>query len=166
VAVVIFGFGYIATLLFKEEAGVTAAILTVTTLGIAASLVPGINRIRGSFQLGMYFIYIFCVIVASKSDISVMFSAENIKVMSSLLIYIAIVLVGSLILHALLSWIFKVNVDDYIITVTALSQSPPFVPVVAAAIRNKAVVMSGMIIGVIGFAIGNYLGVAIAYLLK
>ena len=56
--------------------------------------------------------------------------------------------------------------DDYIITSTALSNSPPFVPVVAAAIKNKDVVMSGMIIGVIGYAIGNYLGVAIAYLLK
>jgi uncharacterized membrane protein len=47
-----------------------------------------------------------------------------------------------------------------------LSNSPPFVPVVAAAMRNKEVVVPGMIIGVIGYAIGNYLGVAIAYLLK
>ena len=45
-------------------------------------------------------------------------------------------------------------------------ESAPFVPVVAAAIRNKEVVIPGMIIGVIGYAIGNYLGVAIAYLLK
>ena len=39
-------------------------------------------------------------------------------------------------------------------------------PVVAAALKNKEVVIPGMIIGVIGYAIGNYLGVAIAYLLK
>jgi uncharacterized membrane protein len=38
--------------------------------------------------------------------------------------------------------------------------------VVAAALRNKEVVVPGMIIGVIGYAIGNYVGVAIAYLLK
>ena len=62
--------------------------------------------------------------------------------------------------------VFRINVDDYIITSTALSNSPPFVPVVAAALRNKAVVVPGMIIGVIGYAIGNYLGVAIAYLLR
>ncbi len=81
-------------------------------------------------------------------------------------LFIGLVIVGSLILHALLSWIFRINVDDYIITSTALSNSPPFVPVVAAALRNKEVVVPGMIIGVIGYAIGNYLGVAIAYLLK
>lgn len=166
VAAVIFGIGYGATFLFEGDAKDTAAVLTVTTLGILASLVPGINRIKSSFQLGMYFIYIFCVIVASKADIIALFSVDNINLLTNLLIYIAIVIVGSLILHAILSWVFRVNVDDYIITSTALSNSPPFVPVVAAAIRNKEVVMSGMIIGVIGYAIGNYLGVAIAYLLK
>jgi uncharacterized membrane protein len=166
ISVVIFGIGYGMTFLFKGDAKDTVAVLTVTTLGILASLVPGINRIKSSFQLGMYFIYVFCVIVASKADIVALFSVENIQLLTHLLIYIAIVIVGSLFLHAILSWIFRVNVDDYIITSTALSNSPPFVPVVAAAIKNKEVVMSGMIIGVIGYAIGNYLGVAIAYLLK
>ena len=61
---------------------------------------------------------------------------------------------------------FWIQPDEFIITSTALSNSPPFVPVVAAALKNKEVVIPGMIIGVIGYAIGNYLGVAVAYLLK
>lgn len=166
VALVIFGIGYGLTFLFEGDAKDTAAVLSVTTLGILASLVPGINRIKSSFQLGMYFIYVFCVIVASKADLITLFNVENVNLMVNLLLYIALVIIGSLILHAILSWIFRINVDDYIITSTALSNSPPFVPVVAAALRNKAVVVPGMIIGVIGYAIGNYLGVAIAYLLK
>jgi uncharacterized membrane protein len=166
VSVVIFGIGYGTTFLFKGDAKDTAAVLTVTTLGILASLVPSINRIKSSFQLGMYFIYVFCVIVASKADIIALFSVENINLLYNLLLYIAIVIVGSLLLHSILSWIFRINVDDFIITSTALSNSPPFVPVVAAALRNKEVVVPGMIIGVIGYAIGNYLGVAIAYLLR
>jgi uncharacterized membrane protein len=114
----------------------------------------------------MYFIYVFCVIVASKADLLALFSVENVNLMVNLLLYIALVIVGSLIVHSLLSWIFRVSVDEYIIASTALADSPPFVPVVAAAIRNKEVVVPGMIIGVIGYAIGNYLGVAVAYLLK
>ena len=166
VALLIFGIGYGSTFLFEGDAKDTAAVLTVTTLGIGASLIPSVNRIKSSFQLGMYFIYVFCIIVASKADLIALFDVENIHLMVNLLLYIALVIVGSLVLHAILSWIFKINVDDYIITSTALSNSPPFVPVVAAAIRNKEVVIPGMIIGVIGYAIGNYLGVAIAYLLK
>ena len=114
----------------------------------------------------MYFIYFFCIIVASKADLLALFNVENVNLMVNLLLYIAMVIVGSLVLHAFLSWIFKINVDEFIITSTALSNSPPFVPVVAAALKNKEVVIPGMIIGVIGYAIGNYLGVAVAYLLK
>jgi uncharacterized membrane protein len=166
VALAIFAIGYSTTFLFEGDAKDTAAVLTVTTLGIGASLIPGINRIKSSFQLGMYFIYVFCVIVASKADLLALFSVENVNLMVNLLLYIALVIVGSLIVHSLLSWIFRVSVDEYIIASTALADSPPFVPVVAAAIRNKEVVVPGMIIGVIGYAIGNYLGVAVAYLLK
>ena len=166
VSLVIFGLGYGMTFLFKGDAKDTAAILTVTTLGILASLVPAINRIKRSFQLGMFFIYMFCVIVASKADLVALFQEDNMELLVNMFFYIALVIVGSLVLHAILSWIFKINVDDYIITSTALSNSPPFVPVVAAALRNREVVVPGMIIGVIGYAIGNYLGVAIAYLLK
>lgn len=165
-ALVIFGIGYGLTFLVKGDAKDTVAVLSVTTLGIGASLIPSVNRIKSSFQLGMFFIYVFCVIVASKADIVALFSVENIDLLANMLMYIALVIVGSLILHAMLSWVFRINVDDYIITSTALSNSPPFVPVVAAALRNKAVVVPGMIIGVIGYAIGNYLGVAIAYLLR
>lgn len=166
ISLVIFGLGYGITFIFEGDAKDTAAILTVTTLGILASLVPAINRIKNSFKLGMYFIYMFCVIVASKADLAALFQEENVSLLLNMFLFIALVIVGSLVLHALLSWIFRINVDDYIITSTALSNSPPFVPVVAAALRNKEVVVPGMIIGVVGYAIGNYLGVAIAYLLK
>ena len=166
VAVTIFAIGFGMTQLFEGDAKDTAAVLTVTTLGIGASLIPAINRIKSSFQLGMYFIYVFCIIVASKADLLALFNVENVNLMVNLLLYIAMVIVGSLVLHAFLSWIFKINVDEFIITSTALSNSPPFVPVVAAALKNKEVVIPGMIIGVIGYAIGNYLGVAVAYLLK
>ncbi|MEZ5070954.1 MAG: hypothetical protein R2751_08300 [Bacteroidales bacterium] len=52
------------------------------------------------------------------------------------------VIVGSLILHAILSRIFGINVDDYIITSTALSNSHSLCAcLVAAAIKNKEVVV-------------------------
>lgn len=165
-AILIFAAGYGMTFLFEGDAKDTAAILTVTTLGILLSMVPAINRLKKSFQLGMYFIYIFCVIVASKADLREIFNPDSWTLLWNITIYILMAVPGSLLLHSLLSKIFKINVDEFIMTSTALSNSPPFVPVVAAALRNKEVMIPGMIIGVLGYAIGNYLGIAIAYLLK
>ena len=80
--------------------------------------------------------------------------------------YVAVVIFGSLIIQALLSKIFKVDADTFIITPTAFICSPPFVPVVAGALRNREIIFSGLTVGIIGYAIGNYLGVFIAWLLK
>ena len=164
--VLIFGAGYGMTFLFSGEAKDTAAILTVTTLGILLSLVPAVNRNRKSFQLGMYFIYVFCVIVASRANLKELFAPDSLQLLLYMSLFIGMAVLGSLVLHALLSRIFGINVDEFMMTSTALSNSPPFVPVVAAALKNKEVMLPGMIVGVIGYAIGNYLGVIIAYLLK
>jgi uncharacterized membrane protein len=167
IALLIFGASFGLMSFFKEEdTKFTAGVLAVTTLGILVSLIPVVNRMKRSFQLGMYFIYIFCMIAASKADLAFFFNPESAELLLNIFLFISLVIVGSLVVHALLSWIFGISVDDYVITSTALSNSPPFVPVVAAAMRNKEVVVPGMIIGVIGYAIGNYLGVAIAYLLR
>ncbi len=166
ISLLVLGAGFSMTLLFKGDSGDTAAILLVTTLGLLLSLVKKVNRIRSSFQLGMYFIYMFCLILASGANISEILNPDSWALLSYMFIYVALAMFGALFMHAILSWIFKVNTDEFIMTSTALSNSPPFVPVIAAALKNKEVMIPGMIVGVIGYAIGNYLGVAIAYLLR
>jgi uncharacterized membrane protein len=160
------GFGLMFFVFGLNDTGFTVAVLTVTTLGLLVSLIPAVHRMKRSFQLGMYFIYIFCMIVASQADLAFLFSPEAAGLVLNIFLFISFVMVGSLVIHSLLSKIFGISVDEFVITSTALADSPPFVPVVAAAMRNKEVVVPGMIVGVVGYAIGNYLGVAIAYLLR
>jgi len=165
-SVLIFALGGGLSMLFPENFQTVVAILTITTLGILASLVPRINNIKKTFQSGMYFILVFSLVVASMADLGEMFSEGQSAFLVSIFLYILLAVVGSLLLHAILSYIFKVDTDNFIITSVALSMSPPFVPVVAAAMKNKSIVISGLIIGILGYAMGNYLGVLIAYMLK
>lgn len=133
-----------------------SVILAITTFGVAASFIPKIRNIKKTFQLGMYFIIAFSIVIASRCDLSVIFQAKYI----SLLLYVTYAYFGSLLLHLLLSWIFRVNADDYLITTTGFVYSPPFVPMVAAALKNKDVILTGLATGIIGWIIGNYIGVA------
>jgi len=164
--ILIFAVGGGLSFLFPKNNQTVVAILVITTLGLVASTFPNINKIKKTFQLGMYFILVFSLVVSSMADLSQMFNSENTTFLFSIFMYILIAVVGSLLLHALLSWIFKIDVDNFLITSVALSMSPPFVPVVAAALKNKIIVISGLIIGIIGYAIGNYLGVLVAYALR
>ena len=160
ISILIFGSGFGLMSLVPENAKTTVIILYITTMGIAASFIPKINRIKKSFQLGMYLIIVFSMAVASMADLK---SLVNIS--TDLFLYVLLAVWGSLIIHIILSMIFKVDTDTVIITSTALAFSPPFVPVVAAALNNKDVIITGLTVGIIGYAIGNYFGVSLAYLL-
>jgi len=37
---------------------------------------------------------------------------------------------------------------------------------VAGALKNKEIIVSGLTVGIIGYAIGNYIGVLLAFFLK
>jgi uncharacterized membrane protein len=136
-------------------------ILSITTLSIVASLFKQINSIKYTFQAGMYLIVIFCMVVASMADIS-----ELGAVAFDILEYISFVVFGSLLIKTLLSKIFKIDADTLIVSSTALICSPPFVPVMGGVLKNKQIIVTGLTIGIIGYAVGNYLGVTIAYLLR
>ena len=145
----------------QQTSMMTYTILILTTLGIFGSLIPRIHRIQKTFQTGMYFILIFCLVVASMADIR-SFNLESWPI----LVYIVLAVPGALLVHALLSKIFRVDVDNFLIISVALSMSPPFVPPVAAALRNRFIIIPGLVIGIIGYAIGNYLGVLVAMILR
>ncbi|RLD79408.1 MAG: hypothetical protein DRJ10_08890 [Bacteroidetes bacterium] len=149
------------SMLVPEKSSMAVAILTITTVGVIFSLVPKVNKLEKSFQLGMYFILVFSLAVAAMGNIDKLINASP-----YVLYYVGIVVIGTFILHMILSAIFKIDADTTIITTAALIMSPPFVPVVAGALKNREIIISGLTVGIIGYAIGNYLGIFIAYALE
>jgi uncharacterized membrane protein len=161
-AFLIFIVSFGVSLLLPKVSQMVVVILSITTLAVFASLINRINRIEKTFQLGMYFILVFSFVVASMADLKVIFSIGFL----GLFAYISYAYFVTLLLHLILSKIFRVNADDFLITTTAFVFSPPFVPVVAGALKNKDVIITGITVGIIGYIIGNYLGVGLGYFLK
>jgi uncharacterized membrane protein len=162
VSILIFAVSYGISMFFSKDIQTVIIILSVTTLAILASFINWLNRIEKTFQLGMYFILVFSFAIASMADLKVIFSIGFL----GLFAYISYAYFGTLLLHIILSKIFRINADDFLITTTAFVFSPPFVPVVAGALKNKDVIITGITVGIIGYVIGNYLGVGLSYFLK
>lgn len=163
VAIIIFAISGGIGLFIKDESQQTVfVILILTTLGLLASLIKPLNKLKISFPLGMYFIIVFCLALSSMANLSEMFQLEFLQ----LFLYVCWVIVGSMIIHVLLAILFKVDTDTTIITITALTYSPPFVPAVAGALKNKEVIISGLTIGILGYAFGTYLGIFIGTILR
>ena len=161
VSVIIFAIAGGLSLLVPKEIAMLIAILTITSLGIASSFISKINKLKNTYDLGIYFILVFSLTVASMADLS-KFTFDSIY----LFLNIGFVIFGSIILQLFFSKIFKIDRDTTIISSTALICSPPFVPVIAGAIKNREIIFSGLTVGIIGYAVGNYLGIFIAYILK
>ena len=135
-------------------------ILTITTLSIIASFFKKVRELPKTFELGMFFILIFSVIVASMFDINSVNGGS--LYIGGFVLWIIGISVG---LHLLLCRIAKVSGDLFCVCQVGLLCSPPFVPPIAGAMKNKKVLISGIVVGLVGYAIGTYLGALLAWIL-
>ena len=162
ISVLIFAVSGGLALLLHNFPIMVVVILSITSFGLLLSLSKYINKIEKTFQLGMYLILVFSLTVSSMANIRTMFGIG----MVNLILFITWCYFGSLVLHIILAKIFRIDADNFLITSAAFIFSPPFVPLVANALKNKDVIVTGITGGIIGYIVGNYLGVALAYFLK
>ena len=160
-SLIVVAISYLTSLLVPQSAQMAVIMLMITTLSLALSFWEPVRSIPKTFDLGMYFVLVFSVVVASMVNVSTLAHGAI-----PILFYVGWVVFGSLILQLLLSRLFGIDADTVIITSTALLCSPPFVPVVAGALRNRSIVVPGLTIGIVGYTIGNYLGFLLAQVIK
>ncbi len=149
-------------LLAGEGAFMTVLILSLTTLGIAASFWKPLKKRKHGYDIGMYCIYVFSVVVASMADLRSLSISGSLNMLG----YLTFVIFFSLLLEVLAAKPLKVDADTMTVSSVAYICSPPFVPMMAAAMKNKSVLAGGLSVGVVGYAVGNYLGFLIARLLE
>jgi uncharacterized membrane protein len=136
-------------------------LLILTTLSIWASFFSTIRNLKGAFEIGEYLLLMFCVAIGMQADFSVLIAEGG-----TVILYTGCVLVLTIILHLILSKIFKIDADTFMITSTAALYGPVFIGQIASTIKNRTLIVSGMATGLVGYAIGNYLGISVAYILK
>ena len=161
VAAVIVTVSYALSLVIPIDNNTAVIILLLTTFSIALSFWEPLKRLEGTFDTGLYFVYVFCLAVAT------MVNVRDLEFSRYLFIlwYIAFAVFGSLALQLLFAKLLKLDGDLTLAASISLINSPPFVPMVAAVLKNNAVILPGIAIGLLGYAVGNYLGIGIFMLL-
>ncbi len=140
---------------------VSVILVCLTTLALALSFIKKIRHFEGSQEWGQYLLLIFCVAVGSLANASQLFSGS--------LWYFAFcgfVMMGSIFLHFSCCYFLKIDRDTAIITSMAGIFGPAFVAPMAAVLKNRAILVSGVTTGLVGIAFGNFVGLIVSYLLK
>jgi uncharacterized membrane protein len=154
---IVVGLALFIASLVPETYKSTTTIIGITSLGLAASFIPKIRDLANSFQLGMYLILVFCFTMGTMTDTSIFTNIDM-----GLAGYISFILLGSLVMQAILCKIFKVDTDTFLITSSAAIMSVPFIPVIAGALKNREILLPGFAAAILGYAVGNYLGIIVA----
>ena len=157
--VVAFSIG-LSFLLFREMK-IALVILTITTLSIVCSFNKRIRTIKGSFDAGQYFLLMFCVAIGSLANVKELLVASP-----NLFLFVGLAMFGAIIFHYFLAYVFKIDVDTVLITSTGAIYGPAFVGPIAGVLKNREAVVTGLAAGLLGYALGNYLGIGLAMLLK
>ena len=138
----------------------TIFILSISTLAIIASTFKRVRTMERTFEAGTYLILVFSIAVASQVTTGTLSNIDP-----HIFLFITIATLGSLLMHVLLSALFRIDSDTTLASSISLICSPPFVPVVAGAVKNKAIIGPGIAVGLFGYAVGTYVGFFLAKLL-
>lgn len=146
---------YIGTMAGRGKGiSMIALILSITTLSLLLTSWKEVRSWDKSYDAGMYLIYVFCLVMATMADLSSIDWNQSLYI----LLFQAIIIFGSLFLTVLFAKIFRIDADTAVITSDTLINSPICVPMIAATMKNKDVIVTGITNGLAGYAVGNYIG--------
>lgn len=161
------GFGFLAILVANQLSTYvpalppvltqrTWALLLVTTFGIALSATP-LRNVPGTEPLSMSFVYLYMTMIGASADLRALGGAQWFLAAGFLCIaiHLVFVLVGAR--------LFRLDVSMAAVSSVAAVGGAASAPVAAGYHREELVPISIML-ALIGYALGNYLGVATAVL--
>ena len=133
--------------------------LLATTLGVALSFCKKVRALPGSYDAGQYLILMFSLGMGLCFDLS---RLGDILLVMVMVLFIELFTVA---LHLLFAKIARIDRDTMMITSVAGVFGPAFIIPVAKALKNDEIILPGILCGILGYAIGNYLGIGLGSIL-
>jgi uncharacterized membrane protein len=143
------------SLLFDPGVRSTVIIIGSSIFGILCTFIRPIQKIKGTYNLGIYVIMIFAFPLTAGADLRTFLDPS--------MFYIFLFCCGMLYLMLFLNVVFckmaKIDTDTMVATHAGAVFSPGYVPVVITHLKNQKVLISGVAAGIFGYATGNFLGI-------
>lgn len=160
-AVLCLGIGALVEILVNGNmSGSLYIMIIVSLLGVVFSFVKPIRETQGTYQISQYLILVFSLGLSMSVDFSTLAS----DVLPVFLYFVFTELLITLV-HFILCKVFKIDGGTAIVTLVAGLYSPPFVAPIANAYGDKDLIVPGVICGVLGFIIANFIGIGLGTLI-
>ena len=156
--------------LFKGEGAVSAILggllgnkyllMTTFTMIIASVFPKQISSIRGSQEIGTFLIYLFFAVIGAPASIGLILRESPL-----LLVFALIVVLINLIVSLIFGKLFKFNIEEIIIASNANVGGPTTAAAMAVSKGWTELIVPALLVGTLGYVIGNYYGILSGILL-
>ncbi len=143
-----------------EQLGVGSySILFITALTlVVANIFPRqMARLRGDYEIGIFFMYVFFAAIGISADVAAMLDSALILAVYVLLI----VLCHAALIFSASRW-FKLELMEVVIASNACASGPASAAALAAGKGRRDLVAPAVLLGVFGYAIANFIGIGLA----
>ena len=135
-------------------------LLTTLTLITVAMFSKFFENLNASDELGTFLIYIFFVVIGVPASIPII-----IKTAPLLFIFVAVILIFNLSITLCFGKLFKFNIEEMLLASNANAGGPTTAAALAISKGWQGLVGPILIIGTLGYVIGNYVGTLMGYFL-
>jgi uncharacterized membrane protein len=137
------------------------SILWLTTFALALGHTPWVRKLDGAMHLGSLGLHFFLAIIGVSSRIS-----EILRVGPEVFWFTALVVL----VHGVLTYagarLARLDVETTSVASQAAVGGPSSALALAVGRDWKALVLPGVVVGLLGYAVGNYLGLGVAYWMR
>lgn len=129
-------------------------LITTFTMILSSTFSDKMEKIQGAQEIGTFLIYIFFAVIGSPASISLI-----IKKSPLLLVFALIIVVFNLIWSLLWGKIFKFTIEEIIIASNANIGGPTTAAAMAVSKGWEDLIVPALLVGTLGYVIGNYYGI-------
>lgn len=141
------------------------SMITLTTLALLLAQIPLVQKLHGSKLMGLLLLMLFLAVIGAYCDIEALMMSGDVAF--TLLGWdTSIVLLHGLILFGVGGFIFKMDWELIGVASNANIGGATSAPACAAGLGRNDLQLPGLLVGSLGTALGTYLGIAVAELLK
>lgn len=147
--------------LVAESISGAVFIISVTTISLILAQFKPVQQIKGNDELGNYLLHMFFAAIGAGAYIPTI-----IKAGPAIAVWVGVVIIGAALFHFIVGRLFNIDLETIIITSNAAIGGPTTAVAMAIAMKWKPMIVTGLVTGLMGYAVGNYLGITIAHILK
>lgn len=160
-----FGTVWVSTLIsgmvFGEDFRSAGRILLITTFSILLAQVPAVRKLRGNFDLGLFVALLFLSTIGFAVDLMQFFGSTF-----YITLFCFCVILFSALLHLLITRLLKIRFEYVLLSIVGCISNGPTAALVASSAQWKILINIGLLMGVLAGALGNYVGIFVAYAIR